>query len=62
VQPCWDIEIENVNGEMSISIEHLIHHDWIEGKASEPDMNFKLKTVVASKDGKFPQIQLLYNR
>jgi hypothetical protein len=62
VQPCWDTKIENVNGEMSIPIEHLIHHDWIEGKASEPDMNFKLKTVATSKDGKFPQIQLLYNR
>jgi hypothetical protein len=62
VQPCWDTEIENVNGEMSIPSEHLIHHDWIEGKASEPDMNFKLKTIVVSKDGKFPQIQLLYNR
>jgi hypothetical protein len=51
-----------VNGEMSIPIEHLIHHDWIEGKASEPDMNFKLKTIAASKDGKFPHIQLLCNR
>jgi hypothetical protein len=56
VQPCWDTEIENVNGELSIPIEHLIHHDWVEGKAIEPDMNFKLKIVVASKDGKFPQI------
>jgi hypothetical protein len=54
VQACWDIEIENVNGEMSIPIEHLIHHDWIECKASEPDMNFKLKIIVASKEGKFP--------
>jgi hypothetical protein len=62
MQPCWDIEIENVNGEMSIPIEHLIHHDWIKGKASESDMNFKLKIVVASKDGKFPQIQLLSDR
>jgi hypothetical protein len=62
VQPCWDIEIENVNGEMSIPIEYLIHHDWIECKASEPDMNFKMKIVVASKDGKFPQIQLLSDR
>ena len=56
VQPCWDTEIENVNGEMSILIEHLIHHDWIKCKASELDMNFKTKMVVASKDGKFPQI------
>jgi hypothetical protein len=54
VQACWDIEIENVNGEMSIPIEHLIHHDWIECKASEPNMNFKLKIIVASKEGKFP--------
>jgi hypothetical protein len=62
VQPCWDTEIENVNGELSIPIEHLIHHDWVEGKAIEPDMIFKLKIVVASEDGKFPQIQLLSDR
>jgi hypothetical protein len=54
VQPCWDTKIENVNGEMSIPIEHLIHHDWIKCKASELDMNFKIKIVVASKEGKFP--------
>jgi hypothetical protein len=45
-----------VNGELSIPIEHLIHHDWVKGKAIEPDMIFKLKIVVASEDGKFPQI------
>jgi hypothetical protein len=39
---------------MSILIEHLIHHDWVEGKAIELDMIFKLKIVVASEDGKFP--------
>jgi hypothetical protein len=48
-----------VNGEMSIPIEHLVHHDWVEGKASEPVMNFKLKTDVVTEDGKFPQIKLL---
>jgi hypothetical protein len=62
VKPCWNTEIENVNGEMSIPIEHLIHHDWVEGKASEPVMNFKLKTDVATEDGEFPQIQLLSDR
>jgi hypothetical protein len=62
VQPCWDTEIENANGELSIPIEHLIHHDWVEGEAIEPDMNFELKTVVASEDGKFPQIKLLSDR
>jgi hypothetical protein len=51
-----------VNGELSIPIERLIHHDWVEGKAIEPDMNFKLKIVVASEDRKFPQIQLLSDR
>jgi hypothetical protein len=56
MQPCWDIEIENVNGELSIPIEHLIYQDWVEGKAIEPDMIFKLKIVVASEDGKFPLI------
>jgi hypothetical protein len=62
VQPCWDTEIENGNGELSIPIEHLIHHDWVEGKAIKPYMNFKLKIVVASEDRKFPQIQLLSDR
>jgi hypothetical protein len=62
VQPCWDTVIENVNGELSIPIEHLIHHDWIKGKAIEPDMIFKLKIVVASEERKFPQIQLLFDR
>ena len=47
---------------MSFPIEHLIHHDWIEYKATEPDMNFKMKIVVASKEGKFPQIQLVSNK
>jgi hypothetical protein len=51
-----------VNGELSIPIEYLIHYDWVEGEAIEPDMNFKLKIVVASKDGKFPQIKLLSDR
>jgi hypothetical protein len=51
-----------VNGEINIPIEHLIHHDYIECKASELDMNFKMKIVVASKEGKFPQIQLLSDR
>jgi hypothetical protein len=51
-----------VNRELSIPIEHLIYHDWVEGKAIEPDMIFKLKIVVASEDGKFPQIQLLSDR
>jgi hypothetical protein len=53
VQPCWDTEIENANGELSIPIEHLIHHDWVEGEANAPNMNFELKTIVASEDGKF---------
>jgi hypothetical protein len=62
VQPCWDLEIENANGELSIPIKHLIHQDWIEGEATEPDMNFELKTIVASEDGKIPEIKLLSNR
>ena len=47
---------------MSIPIEHLIHHDWIEYKANELGMNFKMKIVVVSKEGKFPQIQLLFDK
>jgi hypothetical protein len=62
VQPCWDTEIENAIGELSIPIEHLIHHDWVKGKAIEPDMNLELKTVVASEVGKFPQLKLLSDR
>jgi hypothetical protein len=62
VQPCWDSEIENANGKLSIPIKHLIHHDWVEGEAIEPDMNFELKTIVASEDGKIPQIKLLSDR
>jgi hypothetical protein len=62
VLPCCNTENENVNGEMSIPIEHLIHHDWIEYKAIEPDMNFKIKIVLASIEGKFPEINLLSDR
>jgi hypothetical protein len=51
-----------VNGEISIPIEHLIHHDWIEYKAIEPDMNFKIKIVLASVEGKFPEINLLSDK
>jgi hypothetical protein len=54
VEPCWDTEIENANGELSILFEHLVHHDWVESEAIEPDMNFELKTVVTSEDGRFP--------
>jgi hypothetical protein len=36
-----------VNGEMSILIEHLIHQDWTECKANEPEMNLKMENVVA---------------
>jgi hypothetical protein len=28
---------------MSIPIEHLIHLDWTECKANEPDMHFKME-------------------
>ena len=45
-----------MNGEMSIPIEHLIYHDWMECKAIEFNLDFKIKIVVASKEGKFPQI------
>jgi hypothetical protein len=62
VQPCWDTEIENANGELSIPIEHLIDHVWVKGEAIETDMKFEMKTVVASEDGKFPKIELLSNR
>jgi hypothetical protein len=30
---------------MSIPIEHLIHQDWTECKANEPDMDFKMEIV-----------------
>jgi hypothetical protein len=62
VQPCWDTEIENANGELSIPIEHLVYHDWVESEAIEPDMNFELKIVVTSEDRKYPQIKLLSDR
>ena len=47
---------------MNIPIEYLIHHDCIECKANALDMNFKNKVVVVSKEGKFPQIQLVSDR
>jgi hypothetical protein len=62
VLPCCNTENENVNGEMSIPIEHLIHYDWFEYKAIEPDMNFKIKIVLASVEGKFPEINLLSDK
>ena len=58
----WVKEIENVNGEKSILIDYLMHYDWLDYKASEPDMNLKMKFVLASKEGIFSQIQLVSQR
>jgi hypothetical protein len=47
---------------IALALIHLYIKMGLNVRANEPDMNFKMKMLVASNKGKFPQIAMVLDR